>query len=129
MSTDYPQIAADVSATMQDEGMEITLRRPAGRTYDPSAGEYTGSAADTDYTLHGVKLNVTEEYIQEVGLENIQSNDELIYTDALPGLVPAITDVIILNKGESNEEIWKIINKQILSPTGTPVLFIFQVRS
>lgn len=137
---DYTELKTDAQEMIREFGQMMVLSRtvadpdapPAGPDgdYDPVTGiTYNPTTGVNDPTLqedtpfYGVAIAPTEEYTQSVGAQNVQLRDMLIYME--PGVIePRLSDAVVF----SSDEVWQIVNKVEVSPSGDDVLYILQVR-
>lgn len=124
-SLDYNGIAADVTDVLKDVGMPIIIKSLAGGdAYDPVSGEdpTTPVPPGTEVTVNGVRFGIDVKYAQKVGVQNIQTQDELVYIEPSV-MVPSMEDQVNFGEGW-----WSVVRVEKYAPTNIPVLYILQVR-
>lgn len=120
---DSAALAETATRLIRENGRELLLRRAAGGgVYDPVTGENTPGGPDADTPFSGVPLNITQEYTEAVGAQNVTARDQLIYME--PSVIePKMDDAVVIDS-----EVWQVMSVQKIAPQGTPILFILQVR-
>jgi hypothetical protein len=124
---DYNEVAADVLAALQEDGMAMTLRRTAGGTFNPSTGSYTGGTT-TDYTAWGL---ITAQSMPQSGNTGERFNGMLVQTDdqfillAASGLTvtPAPGDLLVISA-----VIYSIVTLIAVKPGGVVLFYRLLVR-
>jgi hypothetical protein len=97
---DYTEIAADILAALQEDGMAMTLRRTAGGTFSPATGSYTGGTT-TDYSAWGLIQSRTMDRGGDTGGRFngilVQTDDEFVLL-AASGLTitPVPGDLLVI---------------------------------
>jgi hypothetical protein len=124
---DYTEIAADVLAALQEDGMAMTLRRSAGGTFSPATGSYTG-ATTTDYPAWGLIQSRT---MPQSGNTGERFNGMLVQTDdefvllAASGLTvtPAPGDLLVIAA-----VVYSIVTLIAVKPGGVVLFYRLLVR-
>lgn len=120
---DYAAIAAEATQVIKDAGSVLTLVvADSADVYDPVTGTTNPAGPGAEVNFNGVMLNIDQKYAQTIGTQNIELQDQLIYMEPSVA-VPTIGDKVIIGGGT-----WSVVNVVVISPAGTPVLFILQVR-
>lgn len=122
MSFNYAEMAATATELINEFGMVMLVRRVAGAApiYDPIEGTYPPTTSG-DVSVYGVQLQITTEYADSVGAQNIQSGDQMVILS--PGYKPLSTDKLVIGA-----DVWNIVNVSPVSPAGIDLLYEVQVR-
>ncbi len=125
---DYTEIAADVLAALQEDGMAMTIRRQTAGTYAPATGKTTG-AIDTDYTAWGL---IQSQRIPQAGNAGertfngtlIQTDDEFVLLAASGlSITPAPLDKLVIAS-----VVYSIVTLIAVKPGGVVLFYRLLVR-
>jgi len=129
----YDRMSALALKQLTKYGQSVTLRpfSQGGGDYDPNTGAATPDGAD-GVEDESRKALVTDQPGSQIAqrfgqtLQNgtlLQSTDKWLYMDA-DGQVPKLQDHVIFDNTD-----FSIINVQVTSPGGTPILYLLVLRA
>ena len=122
MATDWNAEAAEVTATLADEGQPVTLRVVTAGEYEPGAGvtqttaDYPASAVLFDYNLQQAGAQFADGGMILLG-------DKQAYL-SVPAIAPQPGHLLIDVTGQT----WHVVNVKSVAPAGAPVLYELHVR-
>jgi len=113
----YSDIAATALSLLQKFGQTITLVRVTGASVDPVTGAAV-AGTDASVTTTGVLGKFPDKLID--GTRILASDRRLILSNEQ---TPVMSDLVTVNGYN-----WTIIDIETVSPAGTDVIYICQVR-
>jgi hypothetical protein len=114
---DYSSLYATSKRLVDRFGLDASLRKVTGGSYDPVTGIVSGgSTADTN--VRAVITNITKDYVSEA---EIQQGDRIAIVDG--AVAPTLSDLLIVGS-----DIWQIVNVVEINPGATALLYKAQVR-
>ena len=117
---DYTSIAANALSAIQDAGAAVVVTRTTEGALDPATGT-TAAATVTTATGYGVQ---TQYNARDIDGTIIKRGDmRLLIASSGLTIEPDVGDTATIDS-----VVWNVVNVESVSPAGTPVLFICQVR-
>lgn len=118
MSSFYTGLAGVASQLLKDKGQSLTLTRAVDSSYDPATGITTPGIATT-YTGYGAAFNYMAGEIDGTLVQNGDIKLVLEATDTAPEKGDTVPIDSITYRAE---------DVNTISPAGTPVIYILQLR-
>lgn len=125
----YAQTAANALKALSKSGMDMTLSRATGGTFDPVTGTTTGGTTST-WAVKGLlkTINSTSasQFFGSKALADslvLQGDKQVIIAASGLATVPAVGDTLTISG-----EVWQVITPVDLSPGGVTILYYLHIR-
>jgi hypothetical protein len=120
----YDDIQTAAGDALGEFGQAVTLTSPGVKTRSTATGAVTTGTPATQ-TASGVVDNYS---LREIDGSNVQRGDQKLYLSALNSDGDAITAPVLGSTATVNGAVWRVMEVETVSPAGTPVLYVLQLR-